>query len=51
MWLCYSGNFAKDWRDIKIEEDPPGSHYGLVLQSIELLSRESYNRHKIKSKR
>ncbi len=40
MWLCYSGNFATDWRDIKIEEDPPGSHYGLVLQSIELLTQE-----------
>jgi hypothetical protein len=42
MWICYSGNFATDWRDIKIEEDPPGSHYGLVLQYIELLTRERY---------
>ena len=42
-WLCYSGNFAKDWRNIKIEEDPPGSHYGLVLQKIELLTKERYN--------
>ena len=41
MWLCFSGNFATDWRDIKIAENPPGSHYGLVLQSIELLSQES----------
>ena len=38
-WLCYSGNFAKDWRDIKIEEVPPGSHYGLVLQEVELLGK------------
>jgi hypothetical protein len=38
-WLCYSGNFARDWRDIKIEEDPPGSHYGLVLQQVEFLTR------------
>ncbi len=44
MWLCYSGNFARDWRDVKIEEDPPGSHYGLVLQAIELLSRERYDK-------
>ncbi len=51
-WLCYSGNFAKDWRNIKIEEDPPGSHYGLVLQEVKLLSREMYNEHndKIKEK-
>jgi hypothetical protein len=38
MWLLYSGNFAPDWNGVKIEADPPGSHYGLVLQKIELLS-------------
>ena len=38
-WLCYSGNY---WID---EVDPPGSHYGLVLQEIELLSKEMYERH------
>jgi hypothetical protein len=38
-WLCYSGNFWADY------EDPPGSHYGLVLQEIELLSKEMYERH------
>ncbi len=36
-WLCYSGNFATNWRDITIHENPPGSHYGLVLQEIEFL--------------
>ncbi len=36
-WLCYSGNFAKDWNDQKIIENPPGSHYGLVLQQVVLL--------------
>lgn len=36
LWLCYSGNYAKDWNGMKIEENPPGSHYGLVLQEIEL---------------
>jgi hypothetical protein len=45
-WLCYSGNFATDWRDTKIEEDPPGSHYGLVLQEIKLLSKEEYQKNK-----
>ncbi|MBL7110510.1 MAG: hypothetical protein ISS19_01035 [Bacteroidales bacterium] len=39
-WICYSGNFATDWRDVRIEENPPGSHYGLVLQEIEFLSKE-----------
>lgn len=39
-WLCYSGNFAKNWRDVKINENPPGSHYGLVLQEIKLLNKK-----------
>lgn len=46
-WLCYSGNFARDWRGIQIKETPPGSHYGLVLQKIRLLdnkTRPSYAR-------
>jgi len=40
-WICYSGNFATDWRDTKINENPPGSHYGLVLQEIKFLSKET----------
>ncbi len=39
-WLLYSGNFAPDWNGVKIESDPPGSHYGLVMQKIELLTPE-----------
>jgi hypothetical protein len=38
MWLLYSGNFAPDWNGMKIQANPPGSHYGLVLQKIELLT-------------
>ena len=38
MWMLYSGNFAPDWNGIQIKINPPGSHYGLVLQKIELLS-------------
>ena len=34
-WLCYSANFATDWNGDKIQSNPPGSHYGLVLQEIE----------------
>ncbi len=37
LWLCYSGNFATDWNGMKIQSNPPGSHYGLVLQEVELL--------------
>lgn len=36
-WLLYSGNFAPDWNGIKISSNPPGSHYGLVLQKIKFL--------------
>jgi hypothetical protein len=32
-----SGNFAPDWNGLKILANPPGSHYGLVLQKIEFL--------------
>jgi hypothetical protein len=38
VWLLYSGNFAPDWNGVKIESDPPGSHYGLVFQKTELLT-------------
>jgi hypothetical protein len=37
-WLLYSGNFAPDWNGMKINPDPPGSHYGLVLQKIKFLT-------------
>ena len=37
-WLMYSGNFAPDWNGLKIKENPPGSHYGMVLQKIEFLT-------------
>ena len=40
MWLLYSGNFATNWNDDVIEVDPPGSHYGMVFQKIQLLSEE-----------
>ena len=38
-WLCYSGNYAKDWNGMQIRENPPGSHYGLVLQEVTLLGK------------
>jgi hypothetical protein len=36
-WILYSGNFATDWNGMKIKPNPPGSHYGLVLQKVELI--------------
>jgi hypothetical protein len=43
-WLCYSGNYWSDYNGEVIAADPPGSHYGLVLQKIEFLSKEMYGR-------
>jgi hypothetical protein len=37
IWLLYSGNFAPDWNGIKIMTNPPGSHYGMVMQKVELM--------------
>lgn len=39
MWLCYAGNFVREWNGLRIEENPPGSHSGLVLQKIKLLEK------------
>jgi hypothetical protein len=35
--MLYSGNFARDWNGMQIKENPPGSHYGMVLQKIEFV--------------
>jgi hypothetical protein len=35
--LIPSANFADDWNGEKLVINPPGGHYGLVLQKIELL--------------
>jgi hypothetical protein len=39
-WLLYSANFASHWNGTKLKENPPGSHYGMVFQKVELLSDE-----------
>lgn len=46
VWLAYSGNFAKDWNNMKIKADPPGSAYGLVLQEMILLDRPALGKYK-----
>jgi len=45
-WLLYSGNFAPDWNGEKIDYNPPGSHYGLVFQKIELLDSRGFKNFK-----
>ena len=37
MWLLYSGNFALDQDQKPHPVNPPGGHYGLTFQKIELL--------------
>ena len=37
-WLCYSGNFWDEANGVSIGVNPPGSHYGMVLQEVELKS-------------
>ncbi len=37
-WLLYSGNYATNWNGENILEIPLGSHYGMVLQKVELLN-------------
>jgi hypothetical protein len=36
-WILYSSNFATDWNNMKIQANPPGSHYGIVLQKVEFI--------------
>ena len=37
MWMMYSGNYATNWNGEQIKQNPPGSHYGLVMQKIQLV--------------
>ncbi|MBA7710953.1 hypothetical protein ES703_119903 [subsurface metagenome] len=50
LWLCYSANFARNWRGVEIKSNPPSSRYGLVLQEVKLLDPLAYRRLKIKPK-
>jgi len=45
LWLCYSGNFAKGWNNMKIRSNPPGSDYGLVMQEMILLDKRAYKKY------
>ena len=37
FWLMYSGNYATNWNGEQIVQNPPGSHYGVVMQKVQLL--------------
>ena len=45
LWLCYSGNFANGWNNMEIQSNPPGSAYGLVMQEMVLLDKNSYQKY------
>lgn len=38
MWLLYSGNFSLDPEGERWLQNPPGSHYGIVFQKVQLLN-------------
>ena len=38
MWLLYSGNFSLDPNGESWERNPPGSHYGICFQKIQLIN-------------
>ena len=42
MWLMYSGNYALNWNGETIKQNPPGSHYGLVMQKIKFINKYIY---------
>ena len=42
MWLRYSGNYALNWNGETIKQNPPGSHYGLVMQKIKFINKYIY---------
>jgi hypothetical protein len=39
MWLLYTANFSLDENDKPHKVNPPGSHYGIVFQKIQLLKK------------
>ena len=40
MWLLYSGNFSLDPDGERWLQNPPGSHYGMVFQKVQLLNEK-----------
>jgi len=40
VWLLYSGNYWSNMNGENVGINPPGSHYGMTFQKIELLKKE-----------
>jgi hypothetical protein len=40
LWLCYAANYVNQGPGVQFAEDPAGSHYGMCLQEVKLLSRK-----------
>jgi hypothetical protein len=40
FWLLYSGNFSDGYNGVKLESYPPGSHYGIHFQEVELIGNQ-----------
>lgn len=38
FWLLYSGNFSDGYNGVKLKNNPPGSHYGIHFQEVEIIS-------------
>lgn len=39
-WLLYSGNFWSNMNGEHVGVNPPGSHYGMVFQKIQFLTKK-----------
>jgi hypothetical protein len=40
MWLLYSGNYWSKMNDASVGVNPPGGHYGMTFQKIQLLKEK-----------
>lgn len=40
MWLLYTANFSLDENGREHKVNPPGSHYGITFQKIQLLKKQ-----------
>jgi hypothetical protein len=42
MWILYSGNYSLDPKGERYLQNPPGGHYGMTFQKIELLKDSDF---------
>jgi hypothetical protein len=41
FWLCYAANFTTGSNDARLQQNPPGSRYGMCLQEVRLVSHSN----------